>query len=157
MLKLLVKKSVFLGLLFFSLVSGCFTLRAQNQAQIIDWKFLSHVEFKDKYFAEYEAWYLVPVFDKKVKALDGQQIMIKGYLIPMDVEGGKYALSAYPFSACFFCGGAGPETVISLQFDEKPKRFETDEYLTFTGKLKLNSSDFDEFSYILESAKPLKK
>jgi hypothetical protein len=157
MLKLLVNKAPFSLLLFFTLVSGWSSLHAQKNAQIIDWKFLSQVEFKDKYFAEYEAWYLVPVFGDKVKALDGQQIMIKGYLIPMDVEGGKYALSAYPFSACFFCGGAGPETVISLQFDEKPARFETDEYLTFTGKLKLNSSDFDDFSYILQAAKPLKK
>ena len=156
MLKLRAKNWALSWFILGALFSGCL-LHAQNTAQIIDWKFLSQVEFKDQYFEDYEAWYLVPVFSEAVQKLDGQKVIIKGYVIPMDVEGGQYALSAYPFSACFFCGGAGPETVMSLHFDKKPKRYETDDVVRFTGELHLNDSDFDDFNYVLKHAQPLKK
>ncbi len=126
-------------------------LKAQNQAKLIDWKLLAKVDFVDQYFAEYEAWYLVPDFSDEVKELQGEKILIKGYVIPLDVDGGMYALSAYPFSACFFCGGAGPESVMSLKFKEKPTRFDTDDFLNFTGTLKLNSTNVEDFNYILEN------
>lgn len=135
-------------LLFSTLSLG---LLAQNQARLIDWKLLSKVNFEDQYYPEYEAWYLVPKFSKEVKELSGQKVLIKGYVIPLDVDGGLYALSAYPFSACFFCGGAGPESVMSLKFKSKPDRFDTDDYLNFTGTFKLNDTNVEEFNYILEN------
>lgn len=124
-----------------------------QEAQRIDWKLLSKVEFEDRYSAEYEAWYLHPVFSEEVKALDGQRVVIKGYVIPLDVEKGKYALSAYPFSSCFFCGGAGPESVIGLKFPEKPERYDTDDYQHFEGILELNDSNQDDFNYLLNNAR----
>ncbi len=126
-------------------------LIAQQAARIIDWKLLSKVEFVDRYFEDFEAWYLVPEFSMEVKALKDQEVLIKGYMIPLDVDGGEYALSAYPFSACFFCGGAGPESVIALKFKESPRRFETDEVVFIKGRLRLNSDDFEQFNYILEA------
>jgi hypothetical protein len=147
------KKFLFLILLF-----GCYaSAQAQKTAQIIDWKVLAKVDFIDKYFPEFEAWYLIPKFQEEVKALDQKPIIIKGYIIPMDVEGGEYALSAYPFSACFFCGGAGPESVIKLELAEKTERFDTDDIITFSGTLELNDSDVDNFNYILQNCRPLKK
>jgi hypothetical protein len=140
---------IILGLLFLQSFSP------KDEAKLIDWKLLAKVEFKDHYFADFEAWYLVPEFSAEVKALNGQQVLIKGYMIPLDVEGDQYALSAYPFSACFFCGGAGPESVISLHFKEKTPRFDTDEYINVTGTLLLNTSDFDDFNYILKDCKAL--
>lgn len=131
--------------------------QAQKSARIIDWKLLAKVEFVDQYFAEFEAWYLIPKFKPEVQALNNQDIIIKGYVIPMDVEGGEYALSAYPFSACFFCGGAGPESVIKLELKEKAERYETDDIMTFTGTLVLNDSDIDNFNYILKNCRALKK
>jgi len=141
------------------LISLCFyaSAQAQKTAQIIDWKVLAKVDFVDQYFPEYEAWYLIPKFQEEVKALDQKPVIIKGYLIPMDVEGGEYALSAYPFSACFFCGGAGPESVIKLELAEKTERYETDDIVTFSGTLELNDSDVDNFNYILKNCRPLKK
>lgn len=136
---------LFIGIL---MISG---LSAQN-AELIDWKFLAQVEFKDQYFDDYEAWYLVPHFSEEVKQLNGKPVIITGYVIPLDVAQGKYALSAYPFSSCFFCGGAGPETVMNLEFEKKPPRFDTDDFVTFKGILQLNATDFDRFSYILKEA-----
>jgi hypothetical protein len=147
------KKFLFLILLFSCYASA----QAQKTAQIIDWKVLAKVDFIDKYFPEFEAWYLIPKFQEEVKALDQKPIIIKGYIIPMDVEGGEYALSAYPFSACFFCGGAGPESVIKLELAEKTERFDTDDIITFSGTLELNDSDVDNFNYILKNCRPLKK
>ncbi len=126
-------------------------------AKIIDWKLLAKVDFEDKYYEDYEAWYLHPLFSEQVQKLDGKKVIIKGYVIPLDVEGGLYALSAYPFSACFFCGGAGPESVMSLKFEGKPRHFETDDVATFTGTLHLNDSNVDEFNYILKQATEVKK
>jgi hypothetical protein len=131
-------------------------LSLKDQAVVIDWKLLAKVEFVDQYFEDFEAWYLVPKFSDEVKALNGKKVIIKGYVIPLDVDGGQYALSAYPFSACFFCGGAGPESVMSLHFAEKPERFETDDYLNFVGTLQLNSEDVEDFNYILKDCKVLK-
>lgn len=148
--KFMVKKILIASLLLSVLVPGC--LSAQNSARIIDWKLLAKVDFEDRYHEEYEAWYLFPIFSDKVKALDGKPVIIKGYIIPVDIEDGLYALSAYPFSNCFFCGGAGPESVMSLKFEEKPPHFDTDEVASFTGILRLNDKNVDDFNYILEKA-----
>ncbi len=127
----------------------------EESVKIIDWKFLSHVDYEDKYYPELEAWYLDPKFDESILAIDGQQIIIKGYIIPLDAEGGVFALSAYPFSACFFCGGAGPESVMSLKFKSKPKKYSTDDVVMFTGILKLNTTDVDDFNYILQEVEEI--
>lgn len=146
---------------FFTLMTFLFILVstssfAQNSPKEIDWKFLSKVEFVDKYFEEYEAWYLFPQFSEPIKKLDGKRIQIKGYVIPLDVEDNLYALSAYPFSACFFCGGAGPESVMSLKFKDTHRHFDTDDVATFEGILHLNTTDLDNFNYVLKEAKEVK-
>ncbi len=143
------KKSFFL-IIFLSFFGNSFA--QSGEAKIIDWKLLSKVDFVDKYYDEYEAWYLYPEFSSKIKKLDGEKVIIKGYIIPMDVEGGVYALSAYPFSSCFFCGGAGPESVMSLKFDGNRRKYKTDDVVTFTGTLELNATNVDDFNYILNNA-----
>lgn len=117
----------------------------------IDWAFLAKVEWGEKYFEEYDevVWY--PDFSEEVLAMDGKLVEIKGYIIPIDVESGFYVLSANPFASCFFCGNAGPESVVELQFAEKLKRtYNTDDISTFRGKLKLNWDDLEHCNYILE-------
>lgn len=96
---------------------------------------------------------LYPEFGQSVKRLNGKRVSIKGYVIPVDYNENYYVLSAYPYSACFFCGGAGPETVVSLKFEGKPRKYKTDELLSFEGVLKLNSTDVYEMNYILTGAK----
>lgn len=147
-------KKIQMALLGVMLLCGV-VAQAQKEALLIDWKVLSKVEFKDKYYQEYEAWYLYPEFPESIKKLDNQQVIIKGYIIPLDVESGIYALSAYPFSSCFFCGGAGPESVMSLKFSDAPPRYDTDDVVQLTGILELNDSNVDEFNYILKEAREL--
>ena len=95
-------------------------------------------------------------FGEALKKLAGKEISITGYMIPMDPMGITYVLSRNPNSTCFFCGGAGPETV--LQLNMKPsaiKRYKTDDKLTFKGILQLNEKDIHSLTYVLEEAEEL--
>jgi len=64
-----------------------------------------------------------------------------------------FVLSAYPYNLCYFCGNAGPETVMevymknTIQYSSRP--------ITVKGKLVLNQSDFDMLIYQLKEAKKI--
>ena len=79
-----------------------------------------------------------PVFSPSILALDGQKVLVKGYVIPVDIDLNLYMVSANPFANCFFCGNAGPETVVELFPAGRFRRFGTDEVVTFEGTLNIN-------------------
>lgn len=116
------------------------------------WEDLAQVKFIDKYFADYEDYFLYPVFSDAVQELEGKQITIKGYFLSIDPDEKIYVLSQGPMSACFFCGQGGPETAVELQFTNKPT-FKTDNIVAITGTLKLNKDDVEHFNYILTECK----
>ena len=118
----------------------------------IDWKTLEDVSFTEKYNDEFATYILIAKFGESVQKLKGKTVRISGYIIPLDVEQNQYVLSANPFASCFFCGGAGPETVIDLYFTEKVK-YRTDQYVTIEGVLDLNKDDVYKLNYILDKAK----
>jgi hypothetical protein len=119
----------------------------------LTWEILRDVTFKKKWYAEESIYMLHPTFGPSVEKLKNQQVTITGYILPVDLEANLYVLSAFPFSACFFCGGAGPETVMTLNFKKKDgRKFKTDERLTFVGTLKLNADDIYQMNYILDNA-----
>lgn len=149
-------KNIFYGVMAFLLFTNPLTSQNESPFQYIDWNTLADVKFKEKYHEKTKEWYLYPSFGEIVKALNSKPVRIKGYVIPLDVDNGVYALSAYPFAACFFCGGAGPESVLRLKFKGKHKNYKTDYVGTFAGTLKLNATDVNEFNYILENVVELK-
>lgn len=118
----------------------------------VSWKTLSDVKFNKKWDEQEGMYILYPEFGASVKNLEGKEIQISGYVIPVDYNENFYVLSAFPYSSCFFCGGAGPESVISLKFKSKGERFKTDTRLTVKGILELNSTDIYEMNYILRDA-----
>ncbi|MEM7382043.1 MAG: hypothetical protein AAF361_12715, partial [Bacteroidota bacterium] len=59
-------------------------------------------------------------FSMKMKGLEGEKVIITGFLLVMDAKRSVFLLSKNPMASCFFCGNGGPETVIDLQFDENP-------------------------------------
>ncbi|MFN4299177.1 MAG: DUF3299 domain-containing protein [Thermaurantimonas sp.] len=149
--------SAFLFILTCGLTAPHSTI-AQNQDIIkITWKTLQDVKFTEKYYKEAEAWFLFPNFGQSLKQLNGKTVEIKGYVIPIDAENGMYALSAFPFSSCYFCGGAGPESVLSLKLKKGHRRYKTDEVLTFRGTFQLNDKDINDFNYILRNAEEVKQ
>ncbi|HEY9048230.1 MAG TPA: DUF3299 domain-containing protein [Ohtaekwangia sp.] len=137
------KKSLFIILL---LLSPHVFAQEQNF-----WQVLAQVGFenkKDKNGYEVE----VPVFSKHLKTFNGKKIRLQGYIIPLEEMGGqgKFMLSAWPFNLCFFCGAAGPETVVEVETTQKIKF--TTKQIVMEGILILNDSNPDHHMYILKSA-----
>lgn len=120
--------------------------------QKVTWDDLAKVKFTEVYVSEYESLFLFPKFSDSVKALEGKEISITGYLLSIDPESELYILSKGPMASCFFCGVGGPETAIELQFNSR-QNFSTDTILTVTGTLKLNDDDVEHFNYILTGCK----
>ena len=91
-----------------------------------------------------------PQFPSWLDKYQNQEIVIQGYLVPVDVEGNQYALSRYAFSSCFFCGNAEPNTVVELVFKERPDNLITDQYVVVKGILMFNSNDPFRLFFILQ-------
>jgi len=123
-----------------------------NKPIALTWKHLADVCFAKKFNKQLGMYFLYPTFGESVVGLEGKQIQIKGYLIPADPDNNIYVISAQPMSMCFFCGGAGPESIIELQLRNKKQRFKTDAVKTVSGKLRLNAQDIEHLNYILEDA-----
>ncbi len=125
-----------------------------------DWQMLSRVIFEDRYINDTFA--MVPIFHDEIKILAGKPIQIKGYIIPsseaIGAEDGKlHVLSAYPFTNCFFCGGAGPETVMDINTKKAHDNFKLDDVHSFRGVLELNDSNLNYLNYILRKAELVRK
>lgn len=129
---------------------------ADISAQSDIWKSLGKISYKKEYDELMGFKVDKPVFSESVKALEGKEITVKGYIIP--VEGYKshkeFIFSAFPYNMCFFCGGAGPETVMEVNALEGVKY--AAEPITLKGKLKLNSTDINKLMYRIEGAKLIK-
>lgn len=123
---------------------------AQNESNI--WKTLAKITYKKEYDELLGFKVDVPVFSEDVQNLSGKEVEIKGYIIP--VEGYKshkeFVFSAYPYNMCFFCGGAGPETVMEV-YSKEPIEY-TDQPIVIRGKLELNASDMNRLIYGLQEA-----
>ncbi len=118
----------------------------------ITWEELMDIRFRLRYYSEVDMEMLAPVFPKALKALDGKQVTITGFIIPFDEEQELLALSANPFAACFFCGRASPASVISMYIKNAGKRYKMDDFKKLSGTLHLNLDNPSEFYYILRDA-----
>jgi hypothetical protein len=112
----------------------------------ITWLILNDLEYKEAPHEIYGTVYL-PEFSKKIKKLANKQVIIKGYLVPVDKT--TWALSKNTYAACFFCGKAGPETVMGLTFKGDPGKLKMDANAVLTGKFILNGKDVDDWMYSL--------
>lgn len=142
------KQAVVLGCLL-AILSLSFTLPSASV-----WEVLMKVKWVKKYDKETKTNAYAPQFTKEIQALNGKQITIRGYLIPVDLYGnGDFAIiSAMPVANCFFCGGAGPETVMEVYTNQKIKADKSGK-ITFKGRLELNPDNADHLIYILRDAK----
>ncbi|HEY0740716.1 MAG TPA: hypothetical protein VGD40_04605 [Chryseosolibacter sp.] len=120
------------------------------------WQVLAEVSFKSE---QDKAGYTIerPIFSKYLKTFQGKKVKLKGYIIPLEESGGKgkFMLSSLPFNICYFCGAAGPETVVEVQTTENVKF--TTKQIIMEGTLHLNDTDPDHHIYILKSANLTKK
>ena len=140
-------------------ISATFAQNKENESLETEntWKTLARLTYK-KEFDELMGFKIdKPVFSDKVKALAGKEIIIKGYIIP--VEGYKshkeFILSAFPYNMCFFCGGAGPETVMEVEAKE-PVSYQGDA-IYLKGRLELNSDDINRLMYKIVDAEMIEE
>ena len=119
------------------------------------WKTLSRITYTKEYDEVMGFKIDKPVFSEEIKALDGKVVTVRGFIIP--TEGYKshteFIFSAFPYSMCFFCGGAGPETVMEVVTKTSVKY--TAEAITLRGVLRLNAEDINRLMYFLEEAEPV--
>lgn len=137
--------------ILFLVLCFSFPLMSQNDGNNT-WKTLSKITYK-KEMDELMGFKIdKPVFSDPIKALEGKEITVKGYIIP--VEGYKshkeFIFSAFPYNMCFFCGGAGPETVMEVEALE-PIKYGA-ESIVLKGKLQLNSEDINKLMFKLTDA-----
>ncbi len=124
---------------------------------VIDWQMLGKVIYEDRYNEEVDTLIPYPVFHPSLHKLDKQRVHIKGYVLPLSEDDGKlHIISSNPMSTCFFCGGAGPESVMDVMTVEAHTSFEEDAIITFSGTLFLNDEDVQHMIYILKNAEIVK-
>lgn len=118
------------------------------------WDLFARVKFTEKFMKELNEYYLVPFLDSKIKSHEGKEITLKGYYLPFELDDkNRIIISKNPYSQCFFCGGAGPESVSEIVFVSKHPRFKVDQIITVTGTLKLNATDINHMNFILVNAR----
>jgi len=147
----------FISLLFlFSLSVSHDALHAQSTGTDNLWKTLAKITYRKEY-DEFLGFKIDrPVFSEEIKALDGKEVTVKGFIIPVEGYKGhkEFILSAYPYSMCFFCGGAGPESVMEVQAIEAINY--SAESIVLKGKLHLNAEDVNKLMFSLSEAKLVK-
>ena len=137
---------IFMGIVF------SLGLRAQGETPVkVHWFTLSSIPLEGSWKPNQEPPF--PLFTDEIKKLNGKMITVEGYAIPLDPGGKQMTLSANPFSACFFCGKAGPASIMTVLFTTVEKSLHTDDYVYLTGRLQLNSADPSQPYYTLEHAK----
>jgi hypothetical protein len=144
------KKIFFAGFISFLFLTVATSGNAQETKSL--WSTLGKVTFKKQYDDMLGFKVDVPIFSPEIKNLQGKSVEIKGYIIPVEgYKGSKeFVFSAFPYNMCFFCGGAGPESVMEVYAKEAIKY--TTEAIIIKGKLELNSNDVNQLMYILNDA-----
>lgn len=122
------------------------------------WDILLELTFDIALDEAFDEVVMRPLFTKEIKKLHNQSIEIEGFIVPFDIvsdvtgrnDGSMFMLSAFPAATCFFCKGAGPESVIEV-YPAKPIPYSKNK-VKLKGKLILNELDFLKMAYILEDA-----
>lgn len=141
----MLKKIFLFSLIIFSVTAS----QAQNDV----WKKLGKLTYKKQYDELMGFKVDVPVFSPEIKALEGKEITIKGYIIPTNgyKSQTEFVFSAFPYNMCFFCGGAGPETVMEVYASESIPY--STEPVTLKGVFSTNSGDINRLMYSISKVK----
>ena len=119
-------------------------------ADTLSWKLLGQIKYVKKPSDEYPEGVMYPIVNTTLKGKNKKPIVMSGFIIPIDNK--TYALSKNVFASCFFCGQAGPETIMGIKFKDPSIRLKTDQYVTLQGTFRYNDSDVDDWIYHIENA-----
>ena len=131
-----------------------------EQGQVVNpggtWKTLLSLKMQIKYNEVLDDIDYLPLFTPEIRSLDGKTIELEGYIIPHELsrtkdKGNMFMFSAYPAASCFFCGGAGPESIVEV-YPIEGIAYSKDK-VWIKGRLRLNDKDPLKMPYLLEQAK----
>ena len=84
----------------FSILFLIIFLNLPTSAQApINWKILADIKFAYTFVEAENRWSSSATFGEQVKALEGKEIEVKGYLLPVEIDGEMVVLSEFPFSS----------------------------------------------------------
>jgi hypothetical protein len=135
------------------------TAELQAEPQGI-WRTLLKLTFDVKFDERVDDIVFAPIFTPEIRKYAGKEIEIQGYILPHDItkmgggktnDGSMFIFSAYPAATCFYCGGAGPESVIEV-YPAAGIPF-SKQMVTLKGKLELNETDYLQLAYKLKQAR----
>jgi hypothetical protein len=130
-----------------------FGIRSQS---VLTWDELAQVRFENKYDTALAIEIQTAEFSDHLRSYEGKDVVITGYMIPIDPLGTRYVLSRFPNANCFFCGNAGPETIVDLRLlPQFVRRYDTDTYAIFRGTLQLHQKNLESFNYVLLNAEKM--
>ena len=135
-------------LFLFSVVLMVQSVSAQME---VTWQDFADVNFEPVYNEKYDVHFLMPKFGERIKTYQGKKVKITGYFLDISGTGEVFLVSANPMASCFFCGAAGPESIVEVIFKERPP-FRTDQIVQVMGVLELNGDNVDHCNYILKEA-----
>ena len=134
-----------------------FLVMASNNAYSqlkLSWKDIIDVYAKEVSFSEKNPALAIKGQGKSLKDIEEKVITITGYFLDLDPDGEWFMVSKNPFATCFFCGGAGPETVLELiKFKNVKRKFKTDDIVEVTGTLKMIVENEDDVAFVLYDTK----
>ncbi|MFK7807681.1 MAG: DUF3299 domain-containing protein [Saprospiraceae bacterium] len=145
------KLRYFSFLLFLSFWSTQNVLLAQNTENV--WRTLALMKFERQYSENDGIGQQQGRFVPIIEALEGKEITLKGYVIPLTGKKAQshFMFSAYPFSDCFFCGKAGPESVVEAFTKDEKKIAFSDDAITIKGIFKFTSRDPNDIMFTVEN------
>ena len=144
MFQLILKYTLFLLLSHYN-----YSLWAQAE---LSWDALGDVTFEHKSLDDTDTYWLVPTFGRVIQLYEGWDVVLEGYLVLNDLEENLSVLSKFPFASCFFCGGAGPESIVEINFKNKQKGLSIDQRVKIRGTFMLNADDIEHFNYRIVDA-----
>jgi hypothetical protein len=146
-----------LGDVFDSPMDGKFVVEKEVEP-VGPWEDLLTLKFDIRFDESVDDVIFEPKISKIVQKYEGQIIEIEGFIIPhdiaadamasMDDDGQQFMFSAFPLASCFFCGGAGAESVMEA-FPKNPLQY-TDQKVKIRGRLEFNTTDFLKLPYQLK-------
>ncbi len=142
------RKIVF-GVLLFVILVPLFSV-AQNENNI--WATLALLEFekRDELGNFDEDGNIIPL----IEAFEEKEITVKGYVIPLSGKKAQshFMFSAYPYESCFFCGKAGPETIMEVFVKDDKKIDFSENKMAIKGIFYFTSRNSNNVMFTLKNA-----
>ena len=140
-----VKPILFL-FLYISLSNNAFSQKK------ITWKNVLEIYAKEFRLTEKNPTSTINKNAMSLEDIANKKVTIVGYFLDLDPDGKWFMLSKNPFATCFFCGKAGPETVLELLgYKNVKKKFKSDDMVEVTGIFNSIYDFEDKISFVLEN------